>query len=226
MVEVRTRRERRSDKKQSFTLVVLLLAVAIVCFASGFMVGRNTAPKEAAPLVASTPRKPIVKAPEAAPEKSASENLTFYESLPKGDQPPLGSGINLRKQEPVATESTSPEPATKAEPKQPIPEKVFETAKVEQEKPAPQPSTVPKKEDPSAKYVLQVASYPQPVEAGKLVGSLTKGGYNVYMQQADLGDKGVWYRVFVGPVVGKTEASELQAKIEKEFKVKPLLRKQ
>ena len=233
MVEVRTRSERRSEKKQSFVFIAFLFTVAIVCFASGFMVGRNTAPNIVAPVMAEeSTRKPIAQKPavdaEAKQEKEA-EKLTFYEALPKGEQQPLGTGINLPPQE------TQPEPAVikqvavpPEKVKQAIPEKVFETAKVEQ--PAPKPAAVakpskPKSDPATTRYILQVASFPQPDEAGKLLGKLTRGGYDVYVQQTDLGSKGVWYRVYVGPITGKSKATAMQGKIEKEFKVKPLLRK-
>lgn len=231
MVEVRTRSERRTDKKQSFVFIVFIFTVALVCFASGFMVGRNTASQPDGPIVQEQmPRQPIAGAEEkgkeeesTADEKSEDE-LTFYESLPKGDQAPLGTGINLPPEKQEAeqpAQSTTREEPTKKQ----IPEKVFEAAKVEEKAPAPAP--VPSKPQPgtSIQYILQVASYPQPDEAGKLLGRLTQKGYNVYVQQADLGSKGVWYRVFVGPVTGKSKATAMMAKIEQEFKVKPLLRR-
>jgi len=238
MVEVRSRSERRSEDKQSFVFIAFIATVAIVCFASGFMVGRNTASKTATQMTeqgdAGTQNSNSVgnKSGEAKGDaaKTGSENLTFYEALPKGDQPPLGSGINLPPQEKTDKKvEVVPQPA---ESKKPIPEKVFAEIKVKQEvvqtavkpTPAPQPAK-PKADSATTLYLLQVASYPQPDEAGKLLGRLTQGGYDVYVQQADLGSKGVWYRVFVGPITGKSQAVALQSRIEKEIKVKPLLRK-
>ncbi len=232
MVDVRTRGERRSEKKQSFVLIAFLVTVAIVCFASGFMVGRNTAAKTAVSVAEndnasrmSIARKAVEA--KAVEQKKETEKLTFYEALPKGEQQPLGSGINLP---PQTEENTEPAKAlvVKTETKQAIPAKVFEAAKVEQA--APKPTSIVKSAKPQVdsekvKYILQVASFSQPDEAGKLLGKLTQGGYDVYVQQADLGSKGVWYRVFVGPVTGKSRATSLQGKIEKEFKVKPILRK-
>jgi cell division septation protein DedD len=228
MVEVRTRGERRSEKKQSFVLIAFLVTVAIVCFASGFMVGRNTAPRTTASIAdgSNTSRMPIAKkAVGAKPveQKKESEKLTFYEALPKGEQQPLGSGINLppetmEKPEPAVVKQVAVAPETV---KTPIPEKVFQAAK-----PAPVVKPAKPQVDPEkVKYILQIASFPQPDEAGKLLGKLTQGGYDVYVQQADLGSKGVWYRVFVGPVTGKSRATSMQGKIEREFKVKPILRK-
>lgn len=235
MVDVRTRGERRSEKKQSFVLIAFLVTVAIVCFASGFMVGRNTAPRTAAALAEdnNNSRMPIAKkavAAEPVEQKKETEKLTFYESLPKGEQQPLGSGINLppkteEKPEPAVVKQVAVAPETV---KTAIPEKVFQAAKVEQPAPKPAPvvkATKPQVDPEKVKYILQVASFPQPDEAGKLLGKLTQGGYDVYVQQADLGSKGVWYRVFVGPVTGKSRATALQGKIEKDFRVKPILRK-
>ena len=226
MVDVRSRSERRSEKKQSFVFIAFLVTVAIVCFASGFMVGRNTASSPAeSQVVASPVNQPIANQPvETKPtEEKEAEKLTFYDALPKGDQAPMGSGINLppqEKPEPAVVQqvAVAPEKVAPA-----IPDKVFEPVK---EAPVVKKEPVVKAATSSEtdKYILQVASFPQPDEAGKLLGKLTQGGYDVYVQQADLGSKGVWYRVYVGPVTGKSKATTLQAKIERDFKVKPLIR--
>ena len=187
------------------------------------MVGRNTASGKAVPQAAvngankSITGQPVAAKPVA--EKKEKEKLTFYEALPKGDQPPLGSGINLPPKE-------KPEPAVANI----VGELVhpFVGRRVQRERRSPigaRRPAKPKVDTEAVKYVLQVASFPQPDEAGKLLGKLTQGGYDVYVQQADLGSKGVWYRVFVGPVTGKSKATSLQARIEREFKVKPILRK-
>jgi hypothetical protein len=172
MVEVRSRTERRSDKKQSFVLIAFLVTVAIVCFASGFMVGRNTAsgPTGAQVAVSGT-KKPVTSKPITAKpvEEKKEEKLTFYEALPKGEQPPLGSGINLppqeQKPEPAVVQQVAVAPDTV---KPAIPEKVFEPA---EEDPAPKPAPAvkekPKVDPETVKYVLQVASFPQPDEAGE-----------------------------------------------------------
>lgn len=226
MVDARSRSERRSEKKQSFVFIAFLVTVAVVCFASGFMVGRNTASTQVEPQVAAgTANQPIANQPvDAKPaEEKEAEKLTFYDALPKGDQAPMGSGINLppqEKPEPAVVQqvAVAPEKVAPA-----IPDKVFEPVK---EEPVVKKETVAK---PSTgadtdKYILQVASFPQPDEAGKLLGKLTQGGYDVYVQQADLGSKGIWYRVYVGPITGKSKATTLLTKIERDFKVKPILR--
>lgn len=231
MVEVRSRSERRSEKKQSFVFVAFIATVAIVCFASGFMVGRNTTPKPGSGMAENAATsKPVTKTPTetgAPADKKETEKLTFYEALPKGDQPPLGSGINLPPKEKASKDEAVKEVIIQEEVvKKPIPEKVFAPVKAQKPPPKPAPAVKPKVDPASIRYILQVASYPQPDEAGKLLGRLTRGGYDVYVQQADLGSKGIWYRVFVGPITGKSQAETLQARIEKEIKVKPLLRKQ
>ncbi len=99
MVEVRTRSERRTEKKQSFVFIAFLFTVAIVCFASGFMVGRNTSTKVVAPTVSDTDmRQPINQKPAVKVESETEkkpEKLTFYDALPKGEQQPLGTGIGI-----------------------------------------------------------------------------------------------------------------------------------
>ena len=99
-----SRTQRRIERKQLMLIVVLIIAVAAVSFSLGMMFGQRNVSSQGlvAEVDSSTPAKvtQIVPPPppqeETVPEKP--ERLTFYDNLPKGNQAPLGSGINLTAQ--------------------------------------------------------------------------------------------------------------------------------
>jgi cell division septation protein DedD len=214
------RRERRSEGRP-VVIAVILITVAIVSFALGFMAGRGRTPEPTTEIAVSAPRQPIsatntTPAPEPAATPAANpatdENLTFFDTLPKGEQPPLGSGINMPPAEPAATTPTAEvrPAATKPAPAA---------------KPAPAPTKTVAKTD-AGPYILQVSSSRNPDDAGVLLGKLEKKGYQGSVQHADLGAKGIWYRVFVGPVPTRADADALASKLKSDMKLEALVRKQ
>lgn len=79
-----------------------------------------------------------------------------------------------------------------------------EKASVKPEKKIPAPVPAPDagvKEGPAGGggVMVQVASYTDQGKAGKLLQELSDNGYAGTVVRADLGDRGVWYRVRVGP---------------------------
>lgn len=71
--------------------------------------------------------------------------------------------------------------------------------------PPPPPSSLPVKPEPiiktattSARYSVQVGSYPNPDEAHTLVNYWKQKGYDAYLVSADIPDRGRWYRVRIG----------------------------
>ncbi len=218
--QVHSRSERRMERKQVLVLLLLVVGVGLGCFALGVMVGRSAAPAApAVEAVAAPPaRIPVAVAPPAADSQgreapavegtTAPANLTFYDNLPRGDQPPLGSGINL----PPAVAEPSPAPAATvaAPPRSAAPA-------------VPAPVSRPAAKEES--YLVQVASFTRPDDAGVLQARLAKKGFESFVQQADLGSKGVWYRVFVGPLAGVDAAERAAARLKAEEKLSPLVRK-
>ena len=226
MGQVNNRRERRTSNRKPMFTAILLVVVAIFSFGIGYMAGRNSAPTVSA-TVASVPSKPITMPKpdpsiEVVEEKVEGDNLTFFEALPKGEQQPLGTGINLPPEEkdPVAAKiaqqavEVSPAPA-KAAPIKPVATVV-------------KPSVKPAKTvvaSAKAPHVLQVASFKSPDEAGILMRSLEKKGYLPYIQQADLGSKGIWYRVFLGPYANKDKAKTAALSLKVKEKLDSLIRR-
>jgi DedD protein len=225
-----SRSERRMERRQVLILLLLVVATGLGCFALGVMVGRNAAPQAMAnqEVTAAAPRIPVAAAPPAneppavegktPPAADAPANLTFYDDLPRGAQPPLGSGINL----PPAAAPEPPAP-------QPAPSSAALTSKPAAPTPVPPPAPAPKPaRTPAAasgSYVVQVASFGSPDDAGVLQARLAKKGMEAYVQQANLGSKGIWYRVFVGPLASSTAAQQVAARLKAEEKLSPLVRK-
>ncbi len=229
MRQVASRSQRRMEKKQALILLVLMLAVSLASFTLGVMVGRGgaKAPEEAA--VAETPvRIPVVKgddpaeAPAPTPESredDVAKALTFYDALPKGEQPPLGSGINLpppEKQKDLGNETK--EEKQRPEPK---PEPVVTTAS---KTPAAMPEALPRKAQAGA-FLVQVASFRSQEEAARLRDRLAAAGYSAFVEKADLGTKGVWHRVLLGPFAGEASAEQVVSRLKKEEKLSAMVRK-
>jgi cell division septation protein DedD len=154
---------------------------------------------------------------EVIEEKVESDKLTFFDALPKGEQQPLGTGINLPPEatDPVADKIAqqpvvSPPPPVKVAPASVKP--VVKTVK-----------TVVA--TASASYELQVSSFKSPDEAGILLRRLEKKGYRPYIQQADLGSKGIWYRVFIGPYANKEKARTAAISLKAREKLDSLVRR-
>ena len=238
--QIASRTERRMEKKQVLFLLVLVLAVSLLSFTLGVMVGRRGAPPPVAqPVVESPTRIPVAKdgvepAPGGQPasgdqtmQARPGENLTFYEALPKGDQAPIGSGINLPPEEktpaPAAVSAVATVESTQAKPVQ-SPAVAPKPAPAAAPTPVSAPVAAPKPAASGA-YVVQVASFPQLSDAQVLKDRLAQKGYNAYTQDADLGAKGVWHRVYVGPFDDSATAGKTVERLVAEERLSALVRK-
>lgn len=56
-------------------------------------------------------------------------------------------------------------------------------------------------------YVIQIISLSDQMKAEGVLAKLTSTGFTGYVAKTDLGQKGVTYRVFVGPFVSKDDAA-------------------
>ncbi|HEY7744717.1 MAG TPA: SPOR domain-containing protein [Desulfuromonadales bacterium] len=250
-----TRSQRRLEKRQVVTLLALVLVVSLVSFVLGVMVGRSSvrpvvavAPPQAVRLpVAEAVPPPTTVAP-AAGERPA-DSLTFYDSLPKGGQAPLGSGINLPPAKvPTPVEATAqpapvepaklPAAATATVVESAIPAKTDASAPVAKapvpvaKAPAPvakAPAPVAKAPAPVVKaagsYLVQAAAFRRSEDARGLQAKLARKGYSVFTEEANLGAKGVWYRVYVGPYASAGAADAVVTRLKAEEKLAGLVRK-
>jgi len=222
MRDHKPRAQKRQEYKQVVGLLVLVLAVAAVSFSLGVAVGKRSAPSLAEGGEAGEHTQvAVAENPSqlaASPEDAPKVNLTFYDTLPKGEETPLGSGINappeVRESTATVSEDNPPEkkPATE-------PAKVAATkAPPESSKPKPPPVT-------SGEYVVQVASFKSDPDAKTLQQRLLGKGHRAFLQQVDLGDKGVWTRVYVGFFDTKTAAQRVADRLTTEDKLSPMVRR-
>lgn len=220
MRQVPSRSQRRIEKKQAVILFVLMLAVSLVSFVLGFMVGRATAPTDSSEVLQAPLRMPVDKRGEADAEGAVggegkpvdmAESLTFYDTLPIAGQSPLGSGINR----PAAKTNPSVQEATVSVPP---PEKTSVEPQIAS------PATAPRIH-PAGTHVVQVASFRSAEEAERLRGRLEAKGYTVFLEKGDLGSKGVWHRVLVGPFAGEADAGQVVERLKKEERLSALVRK-
>jgi len=189
-----SRTQRRIERKQVVLIAILILAVAGISFALGVMFGQRGGPLSGLVADAEKPKLPmVVQVPpppppattvEPAPEKQ--DKLTFYETLPKGNQAPLGSGINL----PPAEKK----PAVASKPKV-----VAKPAQAPQAK-APKSTVSPAAVSSSGAFVVQIASFRTSEDADKLAQRLKSSHLTPYVEAANLGNKGVWHRSCPGPM--------------------------
>lgn len=229
---VKTRTQRRVERKQAVVLLALVLAVALVSFTLGVLVGQGGAEKDAAtavPVDSEGRRHPLgeqATTAAAAAEMEAEpgkDELTFYDTLPKGEKQPLGSGINLPPQ-PREAGGVQAEPVKRRQESgqtEAVPASVPVPAAAPEVKSAPVVSRPPATE----KYMLQVASFRTDADAAFLLAQLKKKGYRTSIAKVNLGDKGVWVRVLVGPYASALEAGKAEQLLKSQEKLSPLLRK-
>jgi len=206
-----TRSQRRLERKQVVLIVVLILAVAGVSFSLGVLFGQSSASLSGVSAEAEKPELSMVtKAVPPPPPvtEAVPEKLTFYDNLPKGNQAPLGSGINL----PPEQKKTPPEVKKKAV-----------------VKPASLPKPLPKPVAASAvaaggAFVVQVASFRTSEDAGKLAERLKVYQLATFVESVDLGEKGVWHRVLVGPYVNREKADQTTRLLREKERLSALVR--
>ncbi len=274
--QILSRSQRRHEQKQTVLVLALVAVVALLSFLAGIMVGRSMAPPPPPVAAAPTPapRLPVPPPPAAvaapvevppasapAPTKAPSaasarvDQLSFYDSLAKGEQAPLGSGINLPPPgaipppEPMADVVEKPAPVaapnkttatTKTSDKGAAPPAVKVDSKAESKAAGSKPVSPASKVEvktaskPAAKvaakptagsYVIQAASYHKAQEAADLSRKLARKGYTPFVEAVDLGSKGQWHRVYVGPFSNVAAADKVAKRLKSEERLAPVVRK-
>jgi len=207
-----TRSQRRIERKQVVVIIVLILAVAGVSFSLGVLFGQSGGSLPGSLADVEKPKLPMattVVPPPPPVAEAASEKLTFYDNLPDGKQAPLGSGINL----PPEQKKPATEVKTKAEAKPAS----LQLESLPKPIPAPAIST-------DGTFLVQVASFRTSEDAGKLADRLKGYQLTTFVESADLGKKGVWYRVLVGPYENREKADQTAALLKEKERLSALVR--
>lgn len=207
-------RHQPQQKPTRFPLQLTVAALCLTSFFGGVWVGRSQ--QQDPPVEEPAPPKMAIEAPVApavTPPKTpaGADNLSFFDTLPKGEQPPLGSGINL-----------PPESAEPAEPKigqaLPVAAPVQKTVSTKKE-----PSLAPAER--TGAYLIQAASFTKGEDAQALSARLRSKNHAVFVQTADLGDRGTWYRVMVGPFDSASAAERVVTRLQAEEKLSAMVRR-
>lgn len=125
---------------------------------------------------------------------------------------PEAPGAEIAEVEETAVEAPAPEEAVVASP--PV-DKRADRDKA--------PEVLP--EAPRDDYVLQVAFAREPEAAQALLERLVSRNYQVFIYEVDRGDKGLWYKVLIGPFVEKAEAEAVAARLKVEEKLTAIVSK-
>jgi DedD protein len=221
--QVVSRTQRRMEKRQALMVLVLLLLTSLVSFSLGVMVGKG-GDSDGVVEEQIAARKPAPAGPaESEPGQAVARNedveseLTFYDTLPQGQDNALGSGINLPPEPEKTGEAAAEEVASAAPVKETVPAAKPAPAREE----AAQPAAVaakPAVQKPAATavgdYLVQVASVKDRQGAVTLRNSMVAKGYAAFVEQADLGAKGVWHRVYAGPFSTRQDADRAVAALK------------
>jgi septal ring-binding cell division protein DamX len=210
-----TRSQRRIERKQVILIAVLILAVAGVSFTLGVMFGQSGG---TLPVIAADVGKPklpmVVKVAPPPPLEVTSgkpEKLTFYDNLPKGNQAPLGSGINLPPEK--KSRATKKKKSTLKSAPVPLSQKLSVSS-----------ASTPPATSTTGAFVVQIASFRTSEDAGKLAHRLKSHKMAAFIESADLGEKGVWHRVLVGPYKSRENADQAAAFLKEKERFSVLVR--
>ena len=218
-----TRTQRRMEKRQAVILLVLVLVVSLASFTLGVIVGRRGGERDLAQqiqqtekiLVAQTPPPGSVPTPTIDMSQNTATQITdpvitepklsFYDDLSKNTAP-LGSGINLAPVEKPETTTVVTPPIDL--PDQPIVKKTTQDAPavvktVAKEKPAKVVTKTAEAKMPevvsTGTHAVQIGSFGSVGDAIALKKKMLAKDYPAFVAEADLGKKGLWYRVRIGP---------------------------
>ena len=229
-IPVASRTQRRFERRQRLVMLILVAAVTVASFFLGVMVGeRGRGPGSGGPADAAyQPAVQVAPPPLPSSQYTAPQKLTFYDDLPKGNAAPLGSGINLPKTSYVSQPPPTPPPAPTAAPTTAAATLVQEPVQAQAQAQAsaakppapaakpPVPAVAAPKVAPTGSFVIQVASTKDQAEAKRLVDRLKAKGFVAAAERADLGAKGIWYRVVAGPYGDQAVAEKAAAQLKKQ----------
>lgn len=238
----KTRVQRRVEKKQAVLLVVLVFVVALTSFALGVIVGRSSVDPEIIVETISEPQRIAVLEPaestatQGTSAPGGEEKLTFYDNLSKEETAPIGSGINLPPDSSVSVvERLDTGTPVSGNIKQPVTTTASDiVAAVKSDSVASEPVTAVSSPVPASspkpaglppvvkggQWVVQVFASQSAADAGIYRDKLSTKGYPSFITEADLGKKGIWYRVHLGPYGDKAAATQAQEYAEQKDKLK------
>ena len=190
--------------------IFLIFFISSWMFALGILVGRDTAPvkfdikKLQKELAALKNQRLIKELRRFKIDRDTLENkpdLPFHEQLKSNTE-----DFSLPAQPVKKKKAPVPKKAVSKIPKQDD-TKTVATAKTPQKK-----QTNPDRK----RLTVQVASVKNQKDADKIVARLKNKGFSAYRSIAKIPDKGIWFRVRVGPLYSRAEADKMLIRLRKE----------
>lgn len=161
----------------------------------------KTPPEEEVVVDVPDPVSSVPPSEEVQPEKAESESPQQEikeETLPQPAVAAVSSSSQAPQNVTVAPGALPPVPKSRIDP-MPVGRQVYNT-----EEKTVLAGTV---------FSVQVSSSPDRIDSERLQQKFTELGYEAYVRPADLGDKGLWFRVMVGNVFTQEEAEQLKQDI-------------
>ncbi len=194
-----------SNRRMLFIVLIFIFGTAIGFGALYLFTDKEPPPTVAEKPVAVKPEKEVKKEPVKPPEQKPAVAVTKPEEIKtEEDIPP--------KKEPEKAVSEEPIPEEKRVEVEISTEGVMTT-----EKPAPTVETKPEPV-PKTTYSVHAGSYRNSERANAEVRRFSNHGFNAYIERADLGEKGIWYRVKIGMFNTKEAASKEQEVLNRKIK--------
>lgn len=197
--------------RQVLIVFVVLLICVVMAFFSGVWVGQRDAPPPGLILAEEGATEPAAETQEG----SAVGELHFFsdEEVESGDGPTLAQIADEPQQETTLLEDLgggAAEPQTSVAVSEPrdLPPAPVERALAAEE--AQSPAT--------GGYVIQVFSSADEVQARKLLGQLTDGGYPAFLSPVEVGSQ-TMMRVRIGPYSQLANAETVAERIRREFRL-------
>ena len=196
--------------RQVLIVFVVLLICVVAAFFSGVWVGQRDAPSAVVDLAQEGSLEP------AAPEEgSAVGELHFFadEEAAQADGPSLAEMADEPQPETTLLEDlggreAESEPAVAtSEPRSSSPESTRTT-----------PESAASQAPAASGYVIQVFSSADEVQARKLLGQLTDGGYPAFLSPVEVGSQ-TMMRVRIGPYSQLANAETVAERIRREFRL-------
>lgn len=154
--------------------------------------GKTVATSQAQPPGGSTQTQQSGSKPPTEPD------LTFYYTLPKGENAVMGSGIN-----PSAEKIGTAKPATPVE----------SATKPTTFTNASKQSATSKVSADTTSYSVQIAAYKSRKDADSLKTQFAENGFSTRIEEYSVPGKGTWYRVRVGHSMERNVAEKLATKL-------------
>ncbi|OHB29068.1 MAG: hypothetical protein A2X84_03045 [Desulfuromonadaceae bacterium GWC2_58_13] len=107
----------------------------------------------------------------------------------------------------------------------PTPSDAGQIGEMEIVEPTPATATAVPWPAPKPEFVLQVAFAREPEDAGILLERLAAKEYAVFIYEVDKGEKGVWYKVLIGPFAERETAEAMAERLRVEEKLTAIVQK-